>query len=220
MGNLKEISFYTHEPYDVNEVHMQDFTEKTAIVPNFDAQSTPEYKFYQLEIEKKKNELKALKRQLLPQIGLYSYYIFYGSNPNNFGQAIANIGQRTISLGVSVTMPIFDGFRNQAERAKKKLEIERLNVEQDQKLWQLRQEYEKASAHAALYGVQMTTKAVLLSNGQEKAGMQQRLSQQQIVNRTAWLNEQVHVIDHQLRLEKATVQKLASLKKLKVLTGA
>lgn len=220
VGNLKEISIFTHDSYDPNEVQISDFSDESLVIPMFDAQATPERKYYKLEIEKKKNELKALKRQLLPQVGIYSYYLFYGSNPNNFGRAFGSIGQRTISLGFSISMPIFDGLRNQAEQAKKRLEIERLAIEQDQKLWQLRQEYEKASAHAALYGVQMTTKAVLLSNGQAKAGMQQRLSEHQIVNRTAWLNEQVQVIDHQLRLEKAAVLKLASLKKLRVLTGA
>jgi outer membrane protein len=220
VSDLKELSTFTHIAYDVNEVEVRDFSDESPITPLFDAQATPEYKYYKLEIEKKKNELKALRRQLLPQVGLYSYYIFYGSNPNNFGRAISSFGQRTVSLGISVSMPLFDGLRNQSDQAKKKLEIQRLAIEQDQKLWQLRQQYEKASAHAALYGVQMSTKAVLLSNGQEKAGMQQRLSEQQIVNRTAWLNEQVQVIDHQLRLDKAAVQKLASLKKLRVLTGA
>jgi len=215
--NLKAISVYTQTTYDPEATMLKDFDDESASSSVFVAEDTPEYKFYQLEIERKKLELQAISRQRLPQIGLYSYYLFYGSDPTSPGRAISDFHQRTVSGGISLSVPLFDGFKNSAERAKKRLEISRLETERDQKLWHLRQEYERMATDAGLYKVQMSTKATILSQGEEKAGMCLKLSDTRVTDKTAWLMEQAELAEREFKLQKASVQRIASIKKLELL---
>ena len=113
-----------------------------------DLEELPEYKTYQLEIEKKQAELDILKRQNLPQFKFSTSYYLYGTDKDNFLKTFKDIEDRSLTFRVSSNLPVFDGMKNKAQREKAKLEIEKLALERDKQAQTIKSFYEKAYEEA------------------------------------------------------------------------
>jgi len=128
--DLSDLSFYTKENYTTSDKILNLFDEEEGIVPIsnkspikleikesavLDTANIPEYKEYQLEIEKKKAELSMLKRQNLPQFRFATNYYFYGTDKNRYFDSFKDMEDRSLSFRVSSTLPVFDGLKNQAQ---------------------------------------------------------------------------------------------------------
>ncbi|MFA6988543.1 MAG: TolC family protein [Candidatus Gastranaerophilaceae bacterium] len=152
--SLSDLSFYTNENYTTSAKILTLSEEEEGVVPVhsvakspikleintldiINIEKFPEYKKYQLEIEKKKDELTVLKRQNLPQFKFYTNYYFYGTDASNFKNSFNDMESKSITFWLASTLPVFDGFKNQAQREKAKLEIERLTIERDKKVQKL-----------------------------------------------------------------------------------
>lgn len=215
---LENLSYYTHEVYDPAETDLADLkdepgTELTAFL----VERTPESRIYDALIAQKQSEIEYLKRQYLPQVSMYSYYNLYGFDPEKLSKSISNIGQRTISFGLSVNLPVFDGFKNQAAIEKAKLEKEKLRVQKEEKLAQLAHQAKQYQQQIDGYSVQLQTKATILNKTQDKLTMVKRLSDEQLVDQTQAIKEHMERIKKQVDVEKSLIQGLAALKKLKIL---
>ncbi len=157
---LKQLAAYTHKVYDIDRLAMLDFDEPNVMqLPAFVAKATPDYQQYQKQIESKRAELRALQAQRMPQVKGYGGYVFYGTNANNFGNAVNNFGQRLLNVGVTVSWTAFDGFKNQAQCQRKRYEIAELEVQRDKRLWDLQNQYETASTTLAPLAAELSTKA-------------------------------------------------------------
>lgn len=115
------------------------------------------------------------------------------------------------SLNVSV--PLFDGFKNAAMREKKRAEIDRLVLERDKKIADLKLQAEKFSTSAKQYSVELQISAELVNTSKEKAAMVKKLNAHQLVDLGAVINEQISVIDHRLSLQKARTMRISALRK-------
>ncbi|MCK5177621.1 MAG: TolC family protein, partial [Candidatus Aenigmarchaeota archaeon] len=110
--NLEDLSFYTGEEYNINDLELfylnqnefepVNFEKKEINVTDlkntedaklhieavktdfFNIENLPEYKYYQLEIEKKQAELAILNRQRLPHFKFYTNYYLYGTDKNDY----------------------------------------------------------------------------------------------------------------------------------------
>ena len=156
---FSDLAFYTGENYTTSAKILNLLDEEGVVPVNNFSKSTvklevnksdvlnieklPEYKQYQLEIEKKKDELSVLKRQNLPQFKFYTNYYFYGTDANNFSNTFKDMGGKSITFRLSSTLPVFDGLKNQAQRERAKLEIERLALDRDKKVQAIKTYYEK-----------------------------------------------------------------------------
>ena len=216
-SDLQNIAEYTHEIYDPDNIELSDFSDEPVYYQKFVAEQTPEFKYYDLELVRKRAELKSIRAQRMPQIGAYSNFIMYGSDKYNPRNVIDNFGERTVSVVFSLNWTIFDGLKNAADREKIGLEIERLKIERDQKVWALRKQADKNVADADLYRVQMATKAEIVSKRDSKSSAYKRLVDKQVTDKTSWLSEQAQLAEHQLDLDKADVLKRAAQLKLNIL---
>lgn len=216
-NDLQNLAEYTHECYDPESTEIADFVDEPIVFSRFEPEATPEFKYYDLELERKRAELKSIKAQRLPQIGMYSNYVWYGSDKYNPWNVPGNFGQRTLSMGFSLNWNVFDGFKNAAERERVSLEIERLKTERDQKVWALRKQADKTFVDADLYKVQMSTKAEIVSKRDTKSSAYKRLVDRQVTDKTGWLSEQAQLAEHQLDLDKADILKRAAQLKLNIL---
>lgn len=131
------LSFYTGENYDVDNLKIENF-KKT----NFDVLAFQDYtksiiwKIHEKNIKKKELELTAAKRNYMPKVNAYGRYYLYGSDHNNYGKSLG-IEPSNFSVGASVTMPIFDGFKNSALVRKTETELKQLQVERDKAIAEL-----------------------------------------------------------------------------------
>ena len=129
---LEDLTFYTGERYEGENLKVNDFTEyEEDYADSFDVETTPEARIYDLEIKKKKAELQIIQRSLLPQLAAYSNYIWYGNHPSQIEMSAQNIQARNFIAGISITLPLFEGFKSNAEMEKVKLEMDRLTVEKE-----------------------------------------------------------------------------------------
>ena len=217
---LKELGAYTHTNYSVDNVQFLDLDEGAPLPAlTFRPELLPDLRMYQLQIEAKKAELRALGAQRFPKISAYSSYTLYGTNPNNPASAVQDVRRRIYTVGLTMSVPLFDGFKNQGQRDKKRTEIQQLQVESEKKLWDLQAQFDKAHASADAYQAQLVTKAELINRGELKVGMYTRLSEGKVMNRSALLVQQVQLTEQRLSAEKIKVQNAAAAKKLEVLTG-
>lgn len=217
---LHDISLFTKENYDIDSLEMEelpDTVNESQI--RFEAKNTPDLVRFNKEIESKKDELKAIRAQALPQVSYYSNLIFYGSDRNDWGQAMFNTAPRQVYMGLNISMPIFDGMKNASLREKKKAEIERLTIERDKKMWELAAQAEKLKVGAKQYSVELQTSVQLLNTSYEKVSMVQKLNNQQLIDLSTLIHEQIAAIDHQVSLARAKTMRLSLLHKASIVTS-
>ncbi len=215
---LKELSEFTHDIYDTNATEVADFDAVPAApLDTIALRSTPDYKFFDKEIASKRAELKALERQRYPQIGCYSNFYLYGFNQYRFFQTYKDLRPVTISFGISVNAPIFDQLKNYSERQRKRLEIERLEVERDKKLWELEQNYQQTSQIAKMHKIDADNKQEALVQQSVKAQILGRLAQRRLVEKSEEIVEKIEIAEQELELQKSQVQLQAHVRKLKTL---
>lgn len=215
---LQSLSYFTHEPYGLADTELTNIIDEPQAQPlAFSVVKSPEVRIYDALIHQKQNEVKWLKRQALPQVSVYSYYNLYGFNPDRWPKAVTNLSQRTVSLGLSMTLPIFDGFKNHAAIEKAKLEQEKIMLEKSEKLAQLEHQAKLYNSQIEGYEIQLRTKATLLKKAQDKLTLVKRLSDQRIIDQTQAIKEHRERIRKQLEVEKSILQGVSALKKLKVM---
>jgi len=240
---LEDISFYTREKYTSENLEVLDFDEDNIVPVNnitppvpgiyqlqaekkdiielpeqYDFKKSEEYQIYQLEIEKKKAELSILQRQRLPQFGFYTNYILYGSQRSNVGDAFKDLEQTNVSFGISSSLPVFDGFKNQAQRKKTELEIARLEIERDKKVAELTSKYEKLHKTNIYYNEEIKAQENLLAKVNDKLDMIDKLDQQKLVNKTDVLQNKEELLSQKLELEKTLTNKISNFKKLQIMS--
>jgi outer membrane protein TolC len=216
--HLQDLTYFTHTPYnpaDIELTELQDAPDGHPIL--VDTTHSPEARMYNALIAQKRSEVAYLKRQYLPQVSLYSYYNLYGFDPDRWAKALNNLSQRTVSLGVSISMPIFDGMKNHAAIQKAELEQEKLVLQKEEKLAQLQHQAQQYQSQVEGYSVQLQTKARILNKTQDKLTMVNRLSDQQIIEQTQTIKEHMERIRKQVDVEKSLIQGISALKKLKIL---
>jgi outer membrane protein TolC len=215
---LQNLAYYTREPYLPAETVLSDLQDEPGTqLESVSVASSPEARMYDALISQKKNEIEYLKRQYLPQVSLYSYYNLYGFDPDRWSKSVGNLSQRTVSLGVSVMLPVFDGLKNQAAIQKAQLEREKLALQKSEKLAQLQHQADLYAAQMEGYSVQLQTKARILNKAQDKLTMVNRLSEQQLVEQSRAIKEHMERIKKQVEVEKSLIQGVSALKKLKIL---
>ncbi|EKE02098.1 MAG: outer membrane efflux protein [uncultured bacterium] len=240
---LKDLAYFTQEKYDPDTVELLDYPEvaesyvsntnfekdkgptyKLGIIKkearldinDLDYEQTPDYKIYEIEIEKKEAELQIMKRQRLPVVGLYSSYNFYGSDKNDFFDTMNDFQDRSLSVGFSASMTPFDGFKTSANIKRLELELARLKLAREQKLAELKNKYEKLNEEALYYDAQAGTQEDLLVKVNERLLMIEKLAQQELIDKPALLSQKADLIKQKLELEKAIISRVAAIKKLDV----
>jgi outer membrane protein len=218
---LQTLSGLTRQAYDLTDIELLGFQdEPLSALPVFNEQLTPEAKAYNGQIAQKQDEVDFLKRQYMPQVSLYSYYNFYGFNEDHVGKAIQNLGPRTVNVGLSVILPIFDGFKNYAAIKKAELEKQKLTLQRDEKLADLKNQAQLLETQAKAYTVQLSTKATILNKTQDKMSMLQRLSDEQVIEKAQTRKAHMQRIQNQVQVESAMIQSVAAQKKLQLLSTA
>jgi outer membrane protein TolC len=215
---LEALSYYTQEPYDASSTELADLTpENPEPSIQLDELHAPETRNYDAQIAMKQKEIEILKRKYLPQVSMYSYYNFYGFDPDNLHKAVRDLSQRTISVGLSVAMPVFDGFKTQGQIRKAELEKEKLVLQKTKALLDLKHQAKTLEQQVDMHTVLLKTKATILNKTQDKLTMEDRLSEKQLVDKTQAIQDHIERIRRQLETETTLVQGLAAMKKLRIL---
>ena len=214
---LTDLSFLTGEDYDV-DVTVKTFAEIEEAAKPFNPDNTPESRTYDLEIEKKKAEIQSLQRSLFPQIGAYSNYVLYGSDPHEVDTTAEYVKPRNFIIGIAVTMPLFEGFKSSADIEKAKLELERLKVEKQRKMAELTNRYAKLSESRTTYKNSVSNQKEMLTKVEEKMQMAQRLIDQKAMEWTDYLTQKIDLITQKFELTKMVIARIAAAREIRILS--
>lgn len=104
-------------------------------------EQTPEYRAKCKEVEAQQEKGRAARNNLLPDVGIYGRYDFYGRNPEAY-DSLKEMERNSWNAGLYISIPLFDGGLRKWERERATREIRR----QEEALRALRQEKGRDSA--------------------------------------------------------------------------
>lgn len=229
---LVEISFYTHDSYDAQNIQLKDFPQDPFSLPDdadgivklsaevntFIPEKSPEILAYELEILKKQKEFEIQKKANFPKVRFDTRYNLYGSDPHNFFSGIGDISQRSFSFRLSTSFVLFDGFKNINTISKSKMEVEKLKIEKEKQIAEVKQKYEQAclDSQNAVIQTENNTKTLVLVNKNLK--MLERLNTNGIVERSACIKKRLNLLDKKLALEQNRIKMFVAQYKMIVIT--
>lgn len=228
-ASLTDLSVYTGETYNTDDLNVADLDNEIVPVSNlvlrvekegtkeWSPEQTPEYKVYDLEIQKKQAELSVLKRQRLPKIDFYSYYNIYGSDKTNILSSFDDMRQRSISVGFSSSFFIFEGFKNKSQRERASYEIQKLQMERDKALNDIKGRYNKLADAKGSYDREVSAKQESLSKVKEKMAALERLNEQQLIDKNSILEQKADLLSQQIELERSIINSKAIMKQLDIM---
>ena len=144
--NLARLTLYTGVEYeeDVMVMGLGAAAEISERPGPERIEQTPEYRAKRKEVEAQQEKGRAARNNLLPDVGVYGRYDFYGRNPALY-DSMKELDRNSWNAGVYISLPIFDGGLRKWERERAAREIRR----HEEALKALRQE--KGRDSAALY---------------------------------------------------------------------
>lgn len=236
---LKDLSYYTLQDYETSDLKIKNIDERNEenIVPvsydnlflsnvekqqydyDFDPYSALEAEYYDIEINKKQTELTILKRQLYPSFRFYTGYSLYGQNPNQYYSAMQDIGQRSFLVGISSTYVFFDGFKNRANREKTAFEIEKLKLEKEKRLADLKKEYDKSFQSFEIYTEELNIKRDVLNTVKDKLSAVDRLTANKLADNNELLAVKAELLTQEYELEQNIINISSKIEEMKIITG-
>lgn len=229
---LTEISFYTNKAYDIKDIELTNFpldvnniptevdpfVKLSAQVNNLIVENSVEAKVYDLEILKKQKEYEIQKKYNFPKIRFDTRYNLYGSDTNNFFDGIGDISQRSLSFRLSTSFVLFDGFKNINTVAKSKMEVEKLKVEKEEQLAELRKKYEQVQLDSKNALIQSENNEKTLALVDKNLQMLENLNANGIIEKSACIKKQLELLDKKMKLEQTQINIFVTQYKLQVLS--
>ncbi len=216
---LGDLSFYTGEGYQSEGLRVSDLKGKDDYDGGFDPERSPESRIYELEIQKKKAELAILQNDRLPQFGLYSSYVWYASDRSEIDNPFLYTKPRNYFVGISATLPLFEGFKTNADIEKAKLEIDRLKVEKGKKLAELTARHAKLNEAKKTYTNGIENQKDMLDKTEAKLTMTERLTEQKVIEWAELLKQKIELVNQRYELARAIIQRVSAVKELQILSG-
>ena len=213
------LSFYTGEEYDVENLQIADIEK-----PNFNVLSFQDYtksitwKIHEENIKKKEAELQVAKKTNYPKLNLYGRYYLYGADHNNYGKSFKDIGPSNFSVGASLNMPVFDGFKNSANIEKTKLELQQMQIERDKAIAQLMTKLAGMRSNLVYLDERINENNHAISELKDKEKSTRKLVQKKITSPIEYNEAKIELLNEEIEFEKNNITSIAITKGIQILT--
>ena len=184
---------------------------------DFDIQNSLEAKTYDLEILKKQKEYEIQKRANFPKISFDTRYNLYGSDDNNFAHSFSDFEQRSLSFRISTSFTMFDGMKNINTVQKRKMEVEKLKVQKEQELAELKKKYAQIKLDVENSILQGENNKRTLSLVNKNLENLERLNANGIIAKAECVKKKLELLDKKQRLEETRIRNYVNGYKLGVL---
>ncbi len=203
---LTKLSQYTLENYKVSDTSLSPLT--SAVITNdveFNADAFPSVQKVAFEIDQKNAEITQRRLERLPSVQSYTYYNFFGFDPNNPTRAIRNLDNRSITTGVFLQMPLFTGFKTHNEIEKAKLEKEKLQLEYERTKMMAQNDYDKTQLSIdKLQQANELQETVVLHSSKEKLAMNDKLRAVEWIDEVTHLKDKIADLNRQLEAKQTS----------------
>ncbi len=226
---LTEFSYYTNKSYGVDDVEIADFEEgledgkstpeilPVSEVKKLSIEKTVEAKTYDLEILKKQKEYEIQKRANFPKISFDTRYNWYGSDSNKYFDSFSDFEQRSLSFRISTSFTMFDGLKNVNTVQKRRIEVEKLKVQKEMELAELKKKYEQIRLDAENSLIQNENNKRTLSLVNKNLENLERLNTNGIIAKAECVKKKLELLDKKQKLEETRIRNYVAGYKLGVL---
>ena len=183
----------------------------------FNIENSLEAKTYDLEILKKQKEYEIQKRANFPKISFDARYNLYGSDDNNFAHSFSDFEQRSLSFRISTSFTMFDGMKNINTVQKRKMEVEKLKVQKEQELAELKKKYSQIKLDAENSLIQNENNKRTLSLVNKNLENLERLNTNGIIAKAECVKKKLELLDKKQKLEETRIRNYVAGYKLGVL---
>ena len=217
--SLNWLSFYTGENYDINSLQVSDIKNSSFDVFAYqDYTKSIVWKIHEKNIKKKETELQVVKKNNYPKLNVYGRYYLYGADHSNFGKGLGDIEPSNFSVGASLNMPLFDGFKNSAHIEKTALELKQLLIERDKAIAQLMTRLANMRSNLNYLDNQISEDNEIISELTDKEKSTRRLASKKIISPIEYNNSKAELLTQEIELEKNVITKSAIIKGIQILT--
>lgn len=217
--SLNWLSFYTGEQYDINKLQVADIKK-----PNFDVLEFQDYtksitwKIHEKNIKKKETELQVVKKNNYPKINVYGRYYLYGSNKSSYNTSLGNIEPSNFSVGASLNMPLFDGFKNSANIEKTRLELKQLHVERDKAIAQLMTRLANMRSNLIYLDDKIVENNEIITELSDKEKSVHKLASKRLVSPIEYNSAKIELLNQEIELDKNSITQISITKGIQILT--
>lgn len=212
------LSFYTGENYDADNLKIDDLKK-----PKYDVNSFKDYtksivwKVHEKHIKKKELELYVAKRTNYPKLNAYGRYYLYGSDYSNVGKSF-DIEPSNFTVGASLSMPLFDGFRNSANIQKNLLELKQLNVERDKAIAELMTKLATMRSNLIYLDEQINENNQVIDELTDKEKSIHKLASKRLVSPVDENDAKIELLTQQIEYDKNSTTHTAIIRGIQILT--
>ena len=178
-----------------------------------------EAKTYDLEILKKQKEYEIQKRANFPKISFDTRYNLYGSDSDKYFDSFSDIEQRSLSFRISTSFTMFDGMKNINTVQKRKMEVEKLKVQKEQELAELKKKYEQIRLDAKNSVLQNENNKRTLKLVNKNLENLERLNANGIIAKAECVKKKLELLDKKQKLEETRIRHYIAGYKLGVLNN-
>lgn len=212
------LSFYTGEEYDAENLKADEMKKSNFDVLEFqDYTKSIVWKKHERNIRKKELELKVAKRNNYPKINAYGRYYLYGSDRSNYPKSFS-VEPSNFTVGASLNMALFDGFRNRALIEKTSLELKQLYIERDKAIAQLTARIAAMRSNLIYLDEQINGNNLILKELNDKEKSVHRMVSKQVASPIEENEAKIEVLNEKIEYAKNSITHESLIKGIEILT--
>lgn len=217
--SLNWLEFYTGESYSIEDLRVSVLKK-----PDFETTEYTDYtksitwQIHEKELKKKELELKVAKRNYCPKVTAYSRYYIYGSDPISYNDSLGDIRPSNFTVGGSIMMPIFDGFKNSSLVQRLMVELKQLQVERDKDIAQFMMKLATMRTNLIYLDKQIYSSETAIKELTDKEKSVSRMYSKKLVTPIEVNEAKMKLLEQKIEYEKNKITFVAILMGLQVLT--
>ena len=219
--NLLMLSFYTGEDYDVDNLKVGDVKRSSFDTTAFqDYTKSIVWQVHEIQLKKKELELKVVKRTNLPKITAYGRYYLYGSDHSSYSDSFSDFQPSNYTVGGTLNMPLFDGFKNYSDIKKTEVELKSLQIERDKAIAEYMTRLATLRSNLLYSDAQVNNANLMIKELEEKEKSKSRLLSKKLITPIELNEAKIETLERKIEFEKYRVTSAAIVKSIEILTEA
>lgn len=217
--SLNWLTFYTKREYDLDNLVLKEFKKSDINPMEFnDYTKSLTWLIQEKEVKKKELALNVAKKNNMPKVNAYSRYYMYGSNHSSYNKTLDDLGPSNYTIGATVFMPVFDGFKNSAEIQTANLELQQQLIKRDKAIAQFMTRLATMRTNLVYLDKQIETDTLLSDELESKQKSIKKLVDKRISTPIELNESKIQFLEQKIELEKNTTTSVAIVKAINALT--
>ena len=218
--SLNWLTFYTKQEYSLDNLTIKELKKSDINPMDFnDYTKSLTWQIQEKEVKKKELALKVAKRNNMPKVNAYSRYYLYGSDHSSCNRTLDDIGPSNYTIGATVFMPVFDGFKNNAEIQTANLELQQQLIKRDKAIAQFMTRLATMRTNLVYLDKQVEIDAKLSNEMDDKQKSIKKLVDKKISTPIELNDAKIQLLEHKIELEKNSTTSIAITKAIQALTS-